>query len=317
MNKGMTTCKVCGNELAKSAKRCPHCGAKNKRPVYKRWWFWLFIAIVIYLAVNLISARMEAKKANEREVEEYNYLDYEYTEVAIQDMLTVLERNPLQAESKYVGQYIKFSGYVDDYINSPDPCSSPYVSADNKMSQSSFFVINTIDRVGLWCELNPLLQPIEYNREKITIWGKVLSARDEYDAFKYEIEVLYYEFDQATPADEIVFMDYTANDLIAEYDSDRESAEEKLYNQYVIITAPLFEVENDHISFTKSGDGTFIIGSGSGYIICPLLSDAQKDLIAHTDIGDMLTVKGRIAYMHDIISSVWIEIETMDIVQAE
>ena len=316
MSKGMTTCKVCSHELAKSAKRCPHCGAKNRQPIYKKWWFWLFIAIVLYLAVDIITARMEAKKANQREVEEYNYLDYEYTDVAIQDMLTALDRNLLQAESKYVGQYIKFSGYVDDYITSPDPCSPLYESADNKMPCSSFFVIDTIHRVGLWCELNPLLQPIEYNREKITIWGKVLSARDEYDAFKYEIEVLYYEFDQATPTDKIVFTDYTANDLIAEYyNSDKESAEEKLYNQYVTITAPLWKVEKDHIEFVESGNGTFIVGSG--WITCPLLSDAQKDLIAHTDFGDTLAVKGRVAYMSAGSGAVFIEIETMDIAQVE
>lgn len=72
MNKGMTTCKVCGNELAKSAKRCPHCGAKNKRPIYKRWWFWLFVAIVLYLAVDIITARMEAKKNKESAENVYN-----------------------------------------------------------------------------------------------------------------------------------------------------------------------------------------------------------------------------------------------------
>ena len=31
MNKKMTECKACGQEIAKSAKTCPHCGAKNKK----------------------------------------------------------------------------------------------------------------------------------------------------------------------------------------------------------------------------------------------------------------------------------------------
>lgn len=35
----MTTCKHCGAEIAASAKVCPHCGGKNKPPIYKRWWF--------------------------------------------------------------------------------------------------------------------------------------------------------------------------------------------------------------------------------------------------------------------------------------
>lgn len=33
----MTTCKHCGAEIAASAKVCPHCGGKNKPPIYKRW----------------------------------------------------------------------------------------------------------------------------------------------------------------------------------------------------------------------------------------------------------------------------------------
>ena len=31
MNNKMCTCKACGQEIAKSAKSCPHCGAKNKK----------------------------------------------------------------------------------------------------------------------------------------------------------------------------------------------------------------------------------------------------------------------------------------------
>ena len=47
MKKKLTSCKACGNEIAKSAKRCPHCGAKNKKPIFKKWWFWLFVFVII------------------------------------------------------------------------------------------------------------------------------------------------------------------------------------------------------------------------------------------------------------------------------
>lgn len=43
----LTTCKACGVEIAKSAKSCPHCGAKNKKPIYKKWWFWVIIIILL------------------------------------------------------------------------------------------------------------------------------------------------------------------------------------------------------------------------------------------------------------------------------
>ena len=47
MNSKMTTCKACNQEMAKNAKACPHCGAKNKKPFYTKWWFWVIISIFL------------------------------------------------------------------------------------------------------------------------------------------------------------------------------------------------------------------------------------------------------------------------------
>lgn len=47
----LTTCKKCGKEIAKIAVICPGCGAKIKKPAYKKWWFWLII-IVFFAAVS-------------------------------------------------------------------------------------------------------------------------------------------------------------------------------------------------------------------------------------------------------------------------
>ena len=43
----MTVCKSCGSEIASSAKTCPKCGAKNKKPIYKRVWFWILVAVLV------------------------------------------------------------------------------------------------------------------------------------------------------------------------------------------------------------------------------------------------------------------------------
>ena len=42
----MKKCKACSKEIATNAKSCPGCGAKNKKPVYKRVWFWVVAAII-------------------------------------------------------------------------------------------------------------------------------------------------------------------------------------------------------------------------------------------------------------------------------
>lgn len=46
------TCKHCGKEIAESAKTCPNCGGKNKKPIYKKWWFWAIVAIIIISAFS-------------------------------------------------------------------------------------------------------------------------------------------------------------------------------------------------------------------------------------------------------------------------
>ena len=47
MSKKLISCKACGEEIAKKAKKCPHCGAKNKKPFFKKWWFWLIVIMMI------------------------------------------------------------------------------------------------------------------------------------------------------------------------------------------------------------------------------------------------------------------------------
>lgn len=48
----MILCKACGAEIASSAKSCPHCGARNKKPIYKRWWFWLLVVFVVLIVIG-------------------------------------------------------------------------------------------------------------------------------------------------------------------------------------------------------------------------------------------------------------------------
>lgn len=45
--KKLIHCKSCDAEIAASAKTCPHCGAKNKKPLYKKAWFWILIVLLL------------------------------------------------------------------------------------------------------------------------------------------------------------------------------------------------------------------------------------------------------------------------------
>lgn len=48
----LITCKHCGQEIAASAKTCPHCGGKNRKPIYKKVWFWILIVLVLFGAIG-------------------------------------------------------------------------------------------------------------------------------------------------------------------------------------------------------------------------------------------------------------------------
>lgn len=64
----MVICRNCNTPIAKNAKICPSCGAKNKKPFFKRWWFVLFVVILVLGGVGSIN-RNKKEKFDWNEVE--------------------------------------------------------------------------------------------------------------------------------------------------------------------------------------------------------------------------------------------------------
>ena len=112
----MTTCKHCGQEIAASAKVCPHCGGKNKPPIYKRWWF-IAIIVIIVLAViggsgssdssGSTSSTATSKTAVSSSSSEATI---EYTAYTVTELSEDLNSNALKAADKYKGQYVELTG---------------------------------------------------------------------------------------------------------------------------------------------------------------------------------------------------------------
>ena len=59
-------CKACSKEIAVNAKTCPNCGAKNKKPIYKRPGF---IIIVFLLVVGAIAGGGNSTATNNGAIE--------------------------------------------------------------------------------------------------------------------------------------------------------------------------------------------------------------------------------------------------------
>lgn len=49
MSAKLINCSVCGTEMASTAKACPKCGAKNKKPIYKKVSFWIFMVLLVLM----------------------------------------------------------------------------------------------------------------------------------------------------------------------------------------------------------------------------------------------------------------------------
>lgn len=63
-NHQMIICKICNNPMSAKAKVCPSCGAKNKKPIYKRGWFIALLVIVVLGAIGSIGDGNKSKGNN-------------------------------------------------------------------------------------------------------------------------------------------------------------------------------------------------------------------------------------------------------------
>ena len=136
----MTVCSHCGAEIASSAKVCPKCGGKNKKPIYKRPWF---IILVIIILLGIIGSAMggsdkgnasssktagAVSTASETETDSQSSTEEKepeitYTAYTVSELMADLENNALGAAEKYKNQYVELTGKLDNidsagkYIN--------------------------------------------------------------------------------------------------------------------------------------------------------------------------------------------------------
>ena len=106
-NNKMTTCKTCGKEMARSAKVCPSCGAKNKKPFFTRPWFIAIVALIIIGAIasggksesGNTTAVADKTNSNNSEVKdntaESTTIAIEYADYTVEDLMALLEDNAL------------------------------------------------------------------------------------------------------------------------------------------------------------------------------------------------------------------------------
>lgn len=135
MKEQLKNCPVCGREMAARAKACPSCGAKNRKPLYRRWWFWLLVVLVIGAVGSAMGGedsgatnppqqtQQEADGTPEGETSEPEKNAVTYTAYSVEQLMDDLRTNALKAENTYQDQYVELTGRLNvidsdgDYIS--------------------------------------------------------------------------------------------------------------------------------------------------------------------------------------------------------
>lgn len=180
MAKKLTTCKMCGAEIAPGAKICPHCGAKNKKPFYTKWWFYTILVVVLIAiaggagksdspgqasgtpAASPVVSPAEVDTPDTTEPSEA----VSYTPCDVTELFDALSANALKAEQTYLDQYVELYGYLST-IDSDGKYIS--ISADPEdwdyLLQSIHCTITSPSQLEQIIEMN--------TGDQITVRGKI------------------------------------------------------------------------------------------------------------------------------------------------
>lgn len=177
----MTTCKHCGQEIAASAKICPHCGGKNKPPIYKRGWFIALIVLIILYAIG--SSDSSSNTASS----------------------TSTSASSTKAEVSSSSSSVTVSSSVESDSSTSEIPSTPTLSEDEYRVECETVKYKDLCRY-----------PDQYAGKKITITGKVQQIMDadwlssdkawrvqtDNDGYGYYLDDEYYAIDKR-PSDAI------------------------------------------------------------------------------------------------------------------
>lgn len=108
-------CPSCGKDISDNAKICPGCGAKVKKPIYKKVWFWIIIAFIV---IGLASGGSE-------EFSKSSSNNNKKTQTTTKQETLILEDGHTGAPDE-----IGFAYYIEGYIKNNSDKDYSYVQVE-------------------------------------------------------------------------------------------------------------------------------------------------------------------------------------------
>lgn len=149
----MIKCKTCGNDIASSAKNCPSCGAKNKKPIYKKVWFWIIVLIVVAGAIGGGNSTSNTKTNQSTQVNDTSSIEDTKNEVENKEE----KKEDLEIVGDITDESDQFATYISGVIKNNTDKKYSYVQvtfnlydADGNLIGTALDNVNNLEANGTW-----------------------------------------------------------------------------------------------------------------------------------------------------------------------
>lgn len=283
----------------------------------------LSITTVIFLLISLTacgksdteeelgnSSKTTSEKPYNKEatiqLDEIDIDSIDFLQVDLGEMISTLKKNPLKAQSLYNDKYVVIKGYFQ--YNLGGYAFSLVPSVD--INYTGYVMCELLSE-----EQASIISSAKEN-EDLTVYGKIVAARADdsgQDRLYYKMDVIKLDTEPDKNFDEIEFKELAFNDLLANCKANEDTAEQQYMNSYIALTGTIGKIELDYFNIcptTESGD---IIYSTGDFAKCEFTADEQKTVIAEMDIGDTVTVYGKITDIQPYYGRYTFHIDVMKI----
>lgn len=166
-------CRKCGKEIENGAAVCTYCGEtfKRKKPVYKKWWFWVLMGFATIISVGIISSSEDTSIDTSSTVSTSSAVsqtEITYEVVDLRKMIDDLDTNALKAEKTYQNKNIEVVGIITNFDSDGSYIGIEPVNAD------AWDFTSVTCRIKNDAQLNFLLE--KEVGDEVTIKGKVYSV---------------------------------------------------------------------------------------------------------------------------------------------